>query len=105
MRALAAVDELRALAAGRWPREDRARVEEERRLQYERARAAELAAMRQHQYPLPSYFADVGIAEDAQHRRLEQVREARLRHRQATMGAPAIPVRVAPAPSSSRSYN
>jgi hypothetical protein len=34
--------------------------------------------MRQHQYPLPSYFADVGFAEDAQRRRLEQVREARL---------------------------
>jgi hypothetical protein len=36
---LAAADELRAVAAGRWPREDRARVEAERRLQYERARA------------------------------------------------------------------
>jgi hypothetical protein len=34
--------------------------------------------MRQHQYPLPSYFADAGFAEDAQRRRLEQVREARL---------------------------
>jgi hypothetical protein len=37
--------------------------------------------MHQHQYPLPSYFADTGIAEDAQRRRLEQVREARQRHR------------------------
>jgi hypothetical protein len=81
LRALAAADELRAVAAGRRPREDRARVEAERRLQYERARAAELASMRQHQYPLPSYFADAGIAEDAQRRRLEQVREARLRRR------------------------
>jgi hypothetical protein len=25
----------------------------------------------EHQYPLPSYFADTGIAEDVQHRRLE----------------------------------
>jgi hypothetical protein len=79
--ALAEADELRAVVAGRWPREDRARVEAERRLQYERARAVELAAMRQHQYPLPSYFADAGIAEDAQRRCLEQVREARLRRR------------------------
>jgi hypothetical protein len=54
------------------------RVEVERRLQYERARAAELAAVRQHQYPLPSYFADAGIAEDAQ-RRWQQLREAGLR--------------------------
>jgi hypothetical protein len=75
------MDELRAVAAGRRPREDRARVEAKRRLQYERARAAELAAISQHQYPLPSYFADASIAEDAQRRRLEQVREARLRHR------------------------
>jgi hypothetical protein len=78
---LAVADKLRAVAAGRRPWEDRARVEEERRLQYERARAAELAAMRQHQYPLPSYFVDVDIVEDAQRRRLEQVREARLRRR------------------------
>jgi hypothetical protein len=48
LRNLAAADELRAMAAGRRPREDRARVEAERRLQYERARAAELAAVRQH---------------------------------------------------------
>jgi pyridoxine/pyridoxamine 5'-phosphate oxidase len=51
-----------------------------RRLQYERARVAELAAVRQHQYPLPSYFTDVGIAEDAQHR-WQQLREARLHRR------------------------
>jgi hypothetical protein len=80
LRNLAVADELRAVAAARWPREDRARVEAERRLQYERARAAELAAVRQHQYPLPSYFADVDIAEDAQRRR-QQLREARLRCR------------------------
>jgi hypothetical protein len=67
LRNLAAVDELRAVAVGRRPQEDRARIEMERRLQY--ARAAELAAVRQHQYPLPSYFADAGIAEDAQRRR------------------------------------
>jgi hypothetical protein len=54
------------VAAGRLPREDRARVEAEWRLQYERARAAELARVREHQYTLPSYFADIGIAEDAQ---------------------------------------
>jgi sRNA-binding protein len=71
LRALAVADELRAEAAGRQLQEDRVRVEAERRLQYERAREAELAAMRQHQYPLPSYFADAGIAEDAQCRRLE----------------------------------
>jgi hypothetical protein len=41
IRNLAAADELRAVAAGRRPQEDRARVEAERRLQYERARAAE----------------------------------------------------------------
>jgi hypothetical protein len=78
---LAATDELRAVAAGRRPQEDRARVEAERRLQYEHARAAELAAMRQHQYPPPSYFDDAGIAEDAQRRRLAQVRKAGLRCR------------------------
>jgi hypothetical protein len=71
LRALAATDELRAVAAGRWPREDRAKVEAERRLQYERARTEESAAMRQHEYPLSSYFADDGIPEDAQRRRLE----------------------------------
>jgi hypothetical protein len=81
LRALAAADELRTVAAGRRPREDSARVEAEWRLQYQRARAAELAAMRQHQYPLLSYFADANIAEDAQSRRLEQVWEARLCHR------------------------
>jgi hypothetical protein len=81
LRVLAAVDELRAVAAGRWRREGRTRVEAERRLQYERARVEELAAMRQHQYPLPSYFADAGIAKDAQRHRLEQVREACLRRR------------------------
>jgi hypothetical protein len=85
IRNLAATDELRAVAAGRRPREDRARVEAERWLPYERARAAELAAMRQDEYPLPSYFADAGIAEDAQRRRLEQVREARL-HRHLETG-------------------
>jgi hypothetical protein len=58
-------------SGGRRPREDRTTVEAERRLQYERARAAELAAMRQHQYPLPSYFADAGNAEDVERRRLE----------------------------------
>jgi hypothetical protein len=81
LRALAAADELRTVVAGRRPREDSARVEAEWRLQYQRARAAELAAMRQHQYPLPSYFANANIAEDAQSLRLEQVREARLCHR------------------------
>jgi hypothetical protein len=101
LRAVAAADELRAVAAGRRPREDRTRVEAERRLQYERARAAELASIRQHQYPLPSYLADAVIAEDAQRRR-QQVREARLRRRLETMGAPAIPAWAAPAPSSSR---
>jgi hypothetical protein len=50
---LAAVDEVRASAAGRWPHEDRASVEAERRLQAERARAAELAMVRGHQYPCP----------------------------------------------------
>jgi hypothetical protein len=69
LRNLVAVDELRAVAVGRQPREDRARVEAEWWLQYERARAAELAAMRQYQYPLSSYFADTGIIEDAQRRR------------------------------------
>jgi hypothetical protein len=41
IRNLAAADKLRAVAAGRRPQEDRARVEVEWRLQYERARAAE----------------------------------------------------------------
>jgi hypothetical protein len=48
LRVLAAADKWRAIAVGRRPREDRVRVEAERRLQYECARAAELAAMRQH---------------------------------------------------------
>jgi uncharacterized membrane protein YgcG len=54
-------------------------------MQYERAMATELAAMRQHQYPLPSYFANAGVAQrrrrNAQRRLLEQVRDARLRRR------------------------
>jgi hypothetical protein len=77
---LAAADEVRAVAAGRWPREDRARVEAEQRLQYERARAAELARVCEHQYPLPSYYADARIAEDAQRRR-QLLRETRFRRR------------------------
>jgi hypothetical protein len=36
--------------------------------------------MREHQFPLPSYYADARIIEDAQHRR-QQLREARLRCR------------------------
>jgi hypothetical protein len=68
----AAADELRAVSAGRRTREDRARVEIELRLQYERARAAELARVRGHQYP---------IAEDAQRLRWQQLWEARLRRR------------------------
>jgi hypothetical protein len=66
---LAVVDEARAAAAGRRPQEDHARVAAERRLQAERARATELARVRDHQYPLPSYYADASIAEDAQCRR------------------------------------
>jgi hypothetical protein len=45
LRALAVAVKLRAVAAGRRTQEDCVRVEAERRLQYERARAAELAAM------------------------------------------------------------
>jgi hypothetical protein len=78
LRNLAAADEVRAVAAGRRPGEDRANVEAERWLQYERARAAELARVHEHQYPLPSYYADACISEDAQRRR-KQLREARLR--------------------------
>jgi hypothetical protein len=77
LRNLAAVDEVRAVTAGWRPREDRTRVEAERRLVVERARAAELAWVCEHQYPLPSYFADASIAEDAQCR-WQQLREARL---------------------------
>jgi hypothetical protein len=66
---LGAVDKARAVAAGQRPQEDRARVEAERRLQAERARAAELARVCEHQYPVPSYYADARIAEDAQHHR------------------------------------
>jgi hypothetical protein len=80
LRNLAAADKVRAVSAGRWPREDRTRVEAERRQQYERARAAELVRVREHQYPLPSYYADARIVEDAQRRR-QQLREARLRCR------------------------
>jgi hypothetical protein len=101
---LAAEDEVRAVAAGRRPWEDRARVEAERRLLYERARAAELARVREHQYPLPSYYADARIAEDAQRRR-QQLREARLRRRLETgnhSGSGGSGARAAPAPSSSR---
>jgi hypothetical protein len=50
---LAVVDEARAAAAGWRPQEDRARVAAKRRLQAERARAAELARVREHQYPCP----------------------------------------------------
>jgi hypothetical protein len=88
---LAVADDLRAVAAGRRSREDRAMVaagrrsredramvEAERRLLYERARAAELAIVHQQQYPMPSYFADADITEGAQRRR-QQLREARLR--------------------------
>jgi hypothetical protein len=64
LRNLAATDELRAVAAGRRSQEDHARLEAERRLQYECARAAELARVHEHQYPLSSYFADAGIAEE-----------------------------------------
>jgi hypothetical protein len=77
---LAAVDEVSAVAAGRRPREDRARVEVERRLQYEPVRLAELERVCEHQYPLPFYYADARIVEDAQHRR-QQLREARLHRR------------------------
>jgi hypothetical protein len=77
---LAEVDEARAAVVGRRPPEDRTRVAAERRLQAERARAAELTRVREHQYPLPSYYANASIAENAQRRR-QQLREARLRHR------------------------
>jgi hypothetical protein len=53
LRNLAAVDKVRVVTAGWRPREDRARVEAERRLVVERARAAELAWVREHQYPCP----------------------------------------------------
>jgi hypothetical protein len=95
LRNLATADEVRAVAAERRPREDRTRVEAKRRLQYDRARAAELARVREHQYPLPSYYVDARIVEDAQHRR-QQLRG------QATMAAPAVSAWAASAPSSSR---
>jgi hypothetical protein len=67
------VDEARAA-------ENRTTVVMERRLQAERARAAELARVRKHQYPLPSYYANASIAKDAQRCR-QQLQEARLRRR------------------------
>jgi vacuolar-type H+-ATPase subunit B/Vma2 len=72
-RNLAAVDEAKAA-------ENHATVVAERRLQAERARATELARVREHQYPLPSYYADASITEDAQHH-WQQLREAHLRRR------------------------
>jgi hypothetical protein len=53
LRNLAAADKPRAVAAGWRSQEDRVRVEVERRLQYERARVAELARVREYQYPCP----------------------------------------------------
>jgi hypothetical protein len=53
---------------------------EQRQEEEERARAAVLARARENQYPLPSYYADAGILEDAQRRR-QQWREERNRHR------------------------
>jgi hypothetical protein len=50
---LAAEDEARAAAAGRWPQKNRARVAVERRLQEECARPVELARVREYQYPSP----------------------------------------------------
>jgi hypothetical protein len=52
------------MAAGREAR----RAAEWRQEEEERAREAALARADEHQYPLPSYI-DVGIIEDAQHRR------------------------------------
>jgi hypothetical protein len=49
-------------------RETRATAER-RQEEEDRARAAALARAREQQYPLPSYYADAGILEDAQCRR------------------------------------
>jgi hypothetical protein len=46
----------------------------------ERVRAAVLVRACEHQYPLPSYYSDASIIEDAQRRR-QQWREERLCHR------------------------
>jgi hypothetical protein len=42
---------------------------ERRQEEEERARTAALVRARENQYPLPSYYADAGILEDAQRRR------------------------------------
>jgi hypothetical protein len=61
-----------------------ARVAAERRQEEEeRARVASLARARENQYPLPSYYVDTDILEDAQRRR-QQLREERNRHRPET---------------------
>jgi hypothetical protein len=58
-----------------------ARVTAERRQEEEeRARAAALARVRENQYPMPSYYPDTDILEDAQRRR-QQRREERNRRR------------------------
>jgi hypothetical protein len=92
LRNLAATDELRAVAAGRWSREDRARVEAKRRLQYERARAAELAAVRKHQYPCPPTLPTLA-SQNMPNAAGSSCRKhtSAVAWRQATMAAPAAP--------------
>jgi hypothetical protein len=95
---LAATNELRAVAARRRPEEDRARVEAKRRLQYERARAAELARVREHQYhcsptsPMPASQKMPNAAGSSYGKHASAVA-----WRHATLVAPADPT-----PSSSR---
>jgi hypothetical protein len=108
LRTLAAVDKLRAVVAGQRSLEDRARVEAEWRLQYERARTAELARVREHQYPCPPTSPTLASQKMPNAAGSSCGKHASaVAWRQATMVALAVSTRAAPAraaqaPSSSR---
>jgi hypothetical protein len=86
------------VATGRWPREDRERVEAERRLQVERVRAAELARVPEHQYPCPPTTPILA----SQKMPNAAAAASAIASRQANMAAPAIPARAALALNSNR---
>jgi hypothetical protein len=96
------------VVAGQRSLEDRARVEAEWRLQYERARTAELARVREHQYPCPPTSPMLASQKMPNAAGSSYGKHASaVAWRQATMVALAVSTRAAPAraaqaPSSSR---
>jgi hypothetical protein len=80
LRKLVAVHEARAASVGRRPQEDHTRVEAERRLQAEHARASELPRVRGHQYSCPPTTPMPASQKIAQRRR-QQLREPCLHRR------------------------